>query len=257
MPEGDTIHRAAAALAPLLVGKAVRELAFPRRAQTFERLHGKRVLGVRAIGKHLIIEFEGALALHTHMKMSGAWRTYPPGAARPSRTSADIVVWIEVEDGSLAVCRKAPIVRLMRARDLARDLARLGPDVIDPAFDPADALARLRARRTIAIGEALLDQEALAGIGNAWKSELLFELHLDPFAPIAAFSDGELRAVIDRASAGLRRSVRGAERPGRVYARSGEPCPICGTRIAMRRQGELQRSTYFCRSCQPARRSGP
>lgn len=253
MPEGDTIHRAAAMLAPFLVGKTVRELAFPRKAQLFERLHGKRVEAVRAVGKHLIVDFEGALALHTHMKMNGAWRSYAPGAPRPSRASGDVVVWLEVDDGWLAVCRKAPIVRVMRARDLAHDLARIGPDLIDAGFDRQDALARLRARPAVPLGEALLDQEALAGIGNVWKSELLFELRLDPFAPTAAFIDDELLALIDRAASGLRRSAKGADRPGHVYSRSGELCVVCGTRIQMRRQGELQRSTYFCASCQPTR----
>lgn len=258
MPEGDTIHRAAALLTAHLAGKNVKTLELPRRAQVVDRVRGARVTRVEAIGKNLLIHFDDAIVLHTHMKMNGAWRAYPPGARRP-RVSGNVVTWLEVEDGSLGVCSRAPVVRLIREKDVARDplLATLGPDPIASGFDPAEALAALRARTDAPLGEALLDQSAIAGIGNVWKSELLFEHRLDPFAPVRAFSDEELTPLIARAADGMRRSAKGARRPDRVYGRSGSHCLRCGATVQMRRQGELQRSTYFCPTCQRPRAPVP
>ena len=254
MPEGDTIHRAAALLTPYVAGKIVARLELPRRAQTIDRVQGMRVTKVHAIGKNLLIHFDDQIVLHTHMKMNGVWRAYAPSAPRP-RVSGNVVAWLEVDDGSLAVCFRAPVVRLIREKDVAIDpaLARLGPDPIATDFDPARALARLRARPDMPLGEALLDQGAIAGIGNVWKSELLFEHRLDPFAPVRAFADDELTPLLDRAMRGLRRSALGAARPSRIYGRSGEPCARCGATVRMRRQGEMQRSTYHCTACQPPR----
>lgn len=263
MPEGDTIHRAAARLGPLLLGKRVRQLELPRRAQVIERVAGRWVSKVEARGKNLLLYFdvepEGdgrqAIVLHTHMKMNGMWRGYGAGAPRPRRSGAT-VVWLEMEDGALAVCSRAPVVRLLRARDLPRDprLSSLGPDPIAPNFAQADALSRLRTKADMPLGEALLDQALIAGVGNVWKSELLFRHGLDPFAPVSAFTDEELGAVLASTERGLRRSARGAPRPSRIYGRAGEPCLRCGGAITMRRQGAMQRSTYACPRCQPPRR---
>jgi endonuclease-8 len=260
MPEGDTIHRACARLTPHLAGKRVRRLELPRRAQVVERVNGSRVSRIEARGKNLLIHFEGdsgdAVVLHTHLKMNGVWRVYAPGGPRPHR-SGSVVVWLEVDDGSLAVCTGAPVVRLLRLRDLDRDprLAALGPDPIDggTGFDRGEALRRLRDRADVPLGEALLDQGAIAGIGNVWKSELCFQHGLDPFSPVRAFCDEELDALLASAERGMRRSALGRPRPHRVYGRAGEPCLRCGERIVMRRQGAMGRSTYACTSCQPAR----
>lgn len=256
MPEGDTIHRAVARLTPHLAGKRVRTLELPRRAQVVERVAGSSVTRIEARGKNLLIHFEGesdAVVLHTHLKMNGAWRAYGPGAPRPRR-SGSVVVWLEVEDGSLAVCTGAPVVRLLRARDLARDprLPPLGPDPIG-AFDRREALRRLRERADLPLGEALLDQGAVAGIGNVWKSELCFQHGLDPFSPVRAFTEEELDALLASAERGMRRSALGRPRPNRVYGRAGQHCLRCGEPIAMRRQGAMRRSTYACASCQPPR----
>lgn len=260
MPEGDTIHRAAARLTPHLIGKIVRRLELPRRAQVIERVAGRIVTAIEARGKNLLIHFDtdppgrDALVLHTHMRMNGVWRAYAPGAARP-RVSGYVVVWLEVDDGSLAVCTHAPVVRVIRARDLVRDprLASLGPDPIDPGFAHGEALTRLRARAEVPLGEALLDQGAVAGIGNVWKSELCFAHGLDPFAPVAAFTDEELADLLASTEKGMRRSALGRPRPARVYGRAGDPCLRCGETISMRRQGTQQRSTYWCPRCQPRR----
>lgn len=224
-------------------------------------MRGQRIAGVEARGKNLLVRFEGesdglSLVLLTHLGMNGAWRTHAPGDPPPHRTGA-VVVWLEMEDGSLAICSRAPTVRILRARDLDRDprLASLGPDLLSD-FEPERALSRLRARDEVPLGEALLDQRAVSGIGNEWKSELCFEHGLDPFAPVGAFTDEELSAVLASAARGLRRSAAGRPRPKRVYRRAGEPCFRCGEPLVMRKQGRPARSTYFCLSCQPPRDDG-
>jgi endonuclease-8 len=166
---------------------------------------------------------------------------------------------LEVE-GAVAVCFAAPVVRLLRGEAGDRALGALGPDVLAEGFDAALARGRIRALGDVAIGDALLDQRALAGIGNVYKSEALFLARIDPFATLAALDD----ETLDRAVAEARRLMlantgdaprRTRGRPGRrgsplwVYDRSGRPCLVCGGRVGMRRQANA-RSTYFCSACQ-------
>lgn len=253
MPEGDTLHRAALRLRPLLEGRLVRALDLPRRAERVHAVTGRRVDAVEARGKNLLVWFDGGLVLHTHLKMNGVWRGFGPGERVPG-IGGDVVVALDV-DGAFAVCWRAPIVRVLRASDVERDptLGALGPDPIDLDFDPDEALRRLRARDDAQLGVAIMDQHALAGIGNVWKSELLFEHRLDPFAPVARFTDDELRAMLATASRRMRGGFASGTRPRRVYGRSGAPCPRCGHAIAMARQGSMRRSTYHCARCQLAR----
>ncbi len=227
----------------------MRALALPRRGQRIDALTGKRIELVEARGKNLLITFEGGTVLHTHLQMNGAWRGYGPGERVPAITG-DVVVAIEV-DGAVALCFRAPTVRLLRASALVADetIGALGPDPIRDDFDADAALARLRERDAEPLGVAILDQRAIAGIGNVWKSELLFEQRLDPFAPVARFADDELRKLLARAVAHMRHGMR----PSRVYRRAGRACSRCRGAIAMERQGPLHRSTYFCPRCQPAR----
>ncbi len=254
MPEGDTLHRAAANLAPRLIGKRLAALEFPRAGKQISQLRGRSINRVEARGKNLLIHFEGDLVLHTHLRMNGVWRGFGPGDRRPAR-SGSVVVWLETDDGSLAVCWRAPIVRLLRAKALAADpqLGSLGPDPIAADFDPDRALARLRMLDGEPLGVALVDQRAIAGIGNIWKSELLFEHRLDPFAPVARFTDGELRSLLESAARGVRPAVKTGMRPRRAYGRAGRACGRCGGPISMARQGALARSTYWCERCQPPR----
>lgn len=253
MPEGDTLHRAALRLRPLLAGRLVRALELPRRGERVTSVVGQRVASVEARGKNLLIAFEGGLVLHTHMKMNGVWRGYGPGERVPG-TGGNVVVVLEV-DGAIAMCWSAPIVRLIRASDVDKDprLAPLGPDPIAPTFDAGEALRRLRMIEGEPLGVALMDQRVVAGIGNVWKSELLFEHRLDPFAPVARFTDDELRAVLATAERRMRGGFARGERPQRVYGRAGEACPRCARAITMERQGEMRRSTYWCAQCQPSR----
>ena len=262
MPEGDTILRAARALDHSLAGKKLTAFESPLPRLTGAPLAGRRVDAVEARGKNLLVRFDDGSALKTHMRMTGSWHIYRPGERwqKPRRFARAV---LETDD-TVAVCFHAPVVELLSARELARDetLRRLGPDVLSDGFDAEEAVRRLRALPDRPLGEAFLLQSALAGVGNIYKSETLFLCGLDPFAPVAAFSDGELGGAVGRArelmSANLgaaARSTRGS-RNGRywVYRRRGESCRRCGAAVGMRRQGAAARSTYWCPGCQPARR---
>ena len=276
MPEGDTLHRAANRLAPLLVGAPVRALELPRRSESTEGIAGQRVTSVEARGKNLLVHFEGGTSLHVHLKMLGRILVFPREEQR--RAGPDTVAVLDTDRHRVIVAH-APVARLIRTRDLVRDLhfRDLGPDLLAPELELDEALARLRMRKETPLGEALMDQSAVAGIGNVWKSELCFNLKLDPFAPLALVHDDELRALLQLARKQMKETVERAPRripdpfsprfPTRqtridrrqgqkvmsVYERAGEPCYDCGTPIAMRRQGAQDRSTYYCPRCQPSR----
>ncbi|MGH2456696.1 MAG: Fpg/Nei family DNA glycosylase [Candidatus Limnocylindria bacterium] len=277
MPEGDTIHRTAEVLRRALVGsRVVAARAQPRpglaRVPRLSRLAGARVDSVEARGKHLLIGFSGGWWLRTHMRMRGSWHRYAPGD--PWRLPAARATCVLETDTAVAVCFDAPELELLGAPDLARHaaLGALGPDLLAPGFHVAEAVRRLMERSSVPLGVALLDQRALAGIGNVYKSEACFLGGLDPWAPVASFTEGELRAAVESAAhllaanvgGGRRvttgRSVVGGSVAGRsavgglwVYRRTGRPCRRCGTPIRGRRQGEQARMTYWCPACQPSR----
>jgi endonuclease-8 len=265
VPEGDTLWRIAARLSPALVGRTVSSFraASPALLSTarHHRVRGSTVTAVEARGKHLLIRFSTGVALHTHLGMTGSWHLYRRGSRwRQPQHLARVVV----EAGDvLAVCFVPRVVELLPEADepAHRSLAALGPDVVAPAVDVAAAIARLRARGALAVGAALLDQTALSGIGNIYKSEVLFRCGTDPFAPVALLDDERLRALVTTAHRLMRRSARGGarlaltERSRRywVYGRAGRPCRRCGTLIRRARQGTPTRSTYWCPSCQAAK----
>lgn len=287
MPEGDTIFRTAATLSKAIGGKIVRRFASPLPAVSSysERLRGQRVLRVEPRGKNLLVHFEDGTALHTHMRMTGSWHIYRPGEPwRKSERAARVV--IETDD-FVAVCFAAPVVEMIPPGALARHatLSRLGPDVLDPGFDPEAARTRMRQRPDATIGEALLMQGALAGIGNVYKSEVLFLCRLDPFAKVGDLPDEALDRVIATARDLMSRNLEGYPRtttpsaarafmPLRgsrtwVYGRKGEPCLECGTPIAATRAarrpepaapaatgGEAARVTFYCPKCQPEATTG-
>jgi endonuclease-8 len=208
---------------------------------------------VEARGKNLLIRFDDGRALVTHMRMIGSWHLYQPGEPwkKPQRLARAVLATAD----AVAVCFNAPVVELLSARQLVRSerLRRLGADVLGPAFDASEAARRLAALPEMPIGEVLLLQSALAGVGNIYKSETLFACGADPFAPVAAFSAGEVGEIVTKARELMSANVSRSPRPSRVYRRSGQPCRTCGTRIRMRRQGDAGRSTYWCPRCQPAR----
>ena len=262
MPEGDTIYRAAAGLRRALLGQkivAAEAGAAKRPGQwPFARLVGTTVEAVEPRGKHLLIRFSNGLTLHSHLQMSGSWQLYRAGDRwrLPRHLARAVLKTAEVE----AVCFRAPTVELLSPSELAVHpaLASLGPDLLDPDFDPLTARQRLRTLAHEQIGVALLDQRALAGIGNVYKSEALFVGRQSPFTSVGELSDAALDALIEQARRLLRanretsmRVTTGLERPGAalwVYEREGRPCRRCGTPIQRARQAS--RSTYWCPSCQ-------
>jgi endonuclease-8 len=265
MPEGDTIFRTATVLRrALLDGRVMDAWAQPQpglsRVPRLDALIGRSVVAVEARGKHLLIGFSDGLWLRTHMRMNGAWHRYAPG--EPWRLPRAHVSCLIQTDAAVAVCFDAPEVELLTDADLARHraLATLGPDLLGASFLLEDAVRRMRSRPSRALGEALLDQRVVAGIGNAVKSEVCFIERVDPWAPVSAFPDERLRAVLTTARRllrtnidGGRRVTTGIDRLGAslwVYARARRPCRRCGTPILARRQGDQARLTYWCPRCQ-------
>jgi endonuclease-8 len=250
MAEGDTILRAARRLDAALTGETVTASApNPRgRAARVERLDGSRLDRVTSHGKNLLLHF-GDLVLHSHMGMNGSWHVYPRGARwRKPRRSAWAVL---VGEGSEAVQFGGPTLRLIPADRLRRDpqLARLGPDILAPELDLDAVVAGLRTAPERTLGDALLDQTLLAGIGNIFKSEACFAARVDPWRLVGALKDDELRAVLEAARSQMLVAVASGRHTYAVY-RSRRPCPVCHARIASRGQGDANRTTYWCPRCQ-------
>ena len=257
MPEGDTLFRTAQGLRPYLVGRDVvaARAQGPGPVPQVQRIIGKRVDAVEAQGKNLLIRFDGGLELRTHLRMNGSWHRYRPGE-RWRRPPGRARLVLEV-DGTVAVCFDAPVVELFetRAETVHPTLARLGPDLLSPDFDGAEAHLRLRApeRAEVSISEALLDQRALAGVGNIWRNETLFTERVDPFVRVRDLDDATLERLIATARRLLTQSAGLApgRAPTKVYRRAGRPCPRCGAPIRSGpSSGEIPRTTYWCPSCQ-------
>jgi endonuclease VIII len=257
MPEGDTIHAAARRIGAALVGTQIVEIETPQPRHAMdrwpERLEGRPVRAVEAHGKHLFIRFEGDLTLHSHLRMTGLWGVYRRGERwRRSPRRAWLVVRTDRHE---VVQFDGPVLELMtesRSR-FDRRLAALGPDVLAEDFDERRFLGRLRQDdQSRAIGEALLDQRNLAGVGNVWKSEGCFVAGVDPSRRVSAVSDGEALAVVHGLRPLMRASVERGGHPGDllVYERAGRPCPRCGTPIRACGQGDDNRTTYWCPTCQ-------
>jgi endonuclease VIII len=253
LPEGDTIWRTAVALRRRIEGKVVTDA----RPAAIARLKGRRVERVEPNGKHLLMRFEGGIALHSHMRMTGSWHLYRPGERwRQPQWRATAVLSF---DDVVAVCFAAPVMELVG--DVQAPVAHLGPDILVDPFD-LDAVIR-RARRSEAptLGELLLEQRVCAGIGNIYKCEALWALELDAWMPPAELDDGKLRRLYLTARDLMRRNLVtpiGGYRHA-VHGRGGRPCPRCGTPIRIRAQGRQARLTYFCPRCQgePARKAAP
>ena len=258
MPEGDTLHRTAAGLAPHLVGRPVTAArALPGGAQV-SRVVGATVEAVEAAGKNLLIRFDNGLELRTHLRMNGSWHRYRPGE-RWRRPASRARLVLEVP-GAVAVCFDAPVVELFESRAAAvhPTLRALGPDLLDEDWGPEQAVEvrrRLRdpARSTWTISAALLDQRAVAGIGNIWRNETLFAERVDPFAAVDVLEDATLDRLVETARRLLQASagVAPGRAPTRVYRRAGRPCPRCGTAIrSAPLRTEVPRTTYWCPRCQ-------
>jgi endonuclease VIII len=242
VPEGDSLHRAAARLQPLVGQRIEVETPHPR-AQALrltERLDGLRLERVAAVGKNLLLEFEGGIVLRSHLRMSGRWQLRPRGEDRAGRPW--LVLRGETREG---VLWNGPVLELGR-----RGIERLGPDIVADAPDLDAMVANLRRHPARDLGDALLDQHLVAGIGNLWKAEGLWRARLSPWLKIRSASDDELRALLDDTAALMRASVAGARPDRRVYRKAGRPCPRCRTAICSRGQGDDNRTAYWCPGCQ-------
>jgi endonuclease-8 len=235
---------------PDTIGAPQRRHAFDRWP---ERLAGRAVTSIDTRGKHLFVCFEHGLVLHSHLGMSGVWGVYGPGRRwGRSRARAWIVFTAAGHD---VVQFDGPVLELLtegRSR-LHQRLAALGPDVLASEFGESEFLHRMRADDPgRSLGDALLDQTTVAGIGNIWKAEGCWEAAVSPWRPLRAVSNSEALAVIGGIRPRMERSGREGPRTiePRVYARAGRPCPRCGTPISSRGQGDANRTTYWCPGCQ-------
>lgn len=254
MPEGDTIARAAARLRPWLVGRVItaveaRDAALNQRAAA---LVGRTVDDVEARAKHLLI-YAGDHVVHSHMRMTGSWRLYVVGERwRYGRAAMRFVL----EAGNhQAVCFNAPVVRLVPARDLGLvpGLHDLGPDIL-ASHDPAELAARLdTVDPATAIGDALLDQRVVSGLGNIWRCEALWVGRVHPRTPVGEVATQARFALMRAAAQLMTASVHpGSGRPrAEVYRRTGRPCRRCGSPIRSERMGRDLRTAYWCPACQP------
>jgi endonuclease VIII len=243
MPEGDAIHRAARRL-QVLVGQEVEvETPHPRAAvkQLGPRLDGRRLESVEALGKNLLLRFEGGLVLRSHLRMKGRWRVLERDAPVFG------MPWLILRgDRHAGVLWNGPVLELDRG--VAR---RLGPDILAEPPDYAAMLARLRrAPQEREVGDALLDQRLVAGIGNVWKVESLWAERVSPWRALREVSDDELRAVLAASHRLMRARLDAVPGTRHVYRREGHACPRCGTPIKSWPQGDGARRAYWCPQCQ-------
>ena len=240
MPEGDSLRRAARSL-QVLVGQAVEvETPHPRAAvkRIAERLDGLVLESVDAVGKNLLLRFQGGHVLRSHLRMSGRWRVEPRGAPRAGTP------WLVLRGAEHeAVLWNGPVLELDRP-------TRTGPDILDPEPDYEGMVAALRAEPRREIGDALLDQRLVAGIGNIWRAEALWSARVSPWRDLASVSDTDVREVLAAAHTLMSASADGTRPLHRVYRRTGRPCPRCGTAISAHAQGDGARIAYWCPNCQ-------
>lgn len=272
MPEGDTVFRAAQTLHKFMAGHVVTrfESVYPAltRIADDHPILGRTIEAISARGKHLMIAFSGDLVLRTHLRMNGSWHIYPSGA-RWQRPAGDMRVLVGTAE-ACAVGFNIPIAEFLSGRELERhaQLQALGPDLLRETFDRNEALGRMRARAADPIADVLLNQRVIAGIGNVFKSEILFLAGLDPLTPVSALADADLERIADISREQLtanvmsrsqtlsratgRRTTRSLDPNEKlwVYSRGGKPCRRCGAIIQSKKTGLDARLTYWCPSCQ-------
>ncbi|MEU0116590.1 DNA-formamidopyrimidine glycosylase family protein [Streptomyces bobili] len=259
MPEGDTVWQAASRLHRALAGKVLTrsDLRVPKYATA--DLTGRTVLDVTPRGKHLLTRIEGGLTLHSHLRMDGAWKVFANGQRWSGGPAHQIRAILGTHDRT-AVGYRLPVLELLRTPDERRVVGHLGPDLLGPDWDPGQALTNLLADPVRPLGEALLDQRNLAGIGNVYKSELCFLLGVTPWLPVGALPADRAAKLAPLAKqlleANRERPVRSTTgRRGQdlfAYGRAPRPCLRCGTpiRVADQGDGSRERPTYWCPACQ-------
>jgi endonuclease-8 len=273
MPEGDSIFRSARALHQALAGTSITrfESMFPalNRVDEDHPVAGRQVRGVTARGKHILMELSGDLILHTHLRMNGSWHLYKR-AERWRKPRRDMRLLVETET-RVAVGFNIPVAEFLTERDLTRHrvLRALGPDLLDSGFDPVEVYRRMALRPKDTLAAVLLDQRVMAGIGNVFRSEILFMARVQPFTTVGELAERDRQRVIESARTLLaanilthsqtlgpnvgRRTTRSLDPTVNlwVYGRAGRPCRECGTPIRARKIGFDARSIYWCPACQP------
>ncbi|MFF8576680.1 Fpg/Nei family DNA glycosylase [Streptomyces sp. NPDC005047] len=263
MPEGDTVWQAARRLHDALAGKVLTRSDFRVPRYALVDLTGRAVLDVTPRGKHLLTHVEGGLTVHSHLRMDGAWKIFAPGQRWSGGPAHQIRVILGTADRT-AVGYRLPVLDILRTADDQRAVGHLGPDLLGPDWDPDLAMANLSADPARPLGEALLDQRNLAGVGNVYKSEICFLLGVTPWLPVGelpadragylpALAQKLLEANRDRPVRRTTGLLRGHDLF--VYGRASRPCLRCGTpvRVADQGDGSSERPTYWCPACQ----SGP
>jgi endonuclease-8 len=259
VPEGDTIHRTAAALRTALVDQKMVRFDAPRLVGVVPRA-GRIIERVESHGKHLELEWDDGVVLHTHMRMTGSWHLYRVGEPwrRPHRDMR-----VVIETGTwVAVCFNAPVVETYRAPDLSRHpgFGRLGPDLcrLDADLERCVELMLTYDDRDAVIADALLDQRVFCGVGNVYRSEVMWACELSPFARVADIGEPLAQRVVNLAARLLRANLTSVARvtvpgvPGglAVYGRSGQRCFRCAGTVKARHHGEHNRVLYWCPGCQ-------
>ncbi len=266
MPEGDTLHRAARAVTDAVVGHELTAFEAPRLVGGFPAI-GATVDRAEAKGKHLLVWFSDGRVLHTHLRMTGSWRTTPPGGPWPG-PRRDLRARIATRNGE-AFCLGAPVVRLLDAGRVHRDpqLMSIGPDLCVPPVD-RDAIAErlLRVHPDTVIGDVLLDQRIAGGIGNVYRCEVLFRARIHPSRSLGEVGQELAMLMFDDAAMLLqwnlslpnhtRITVPGLTGSRRddglfVHGRGDRPCRVCATPIVLDRAGRDARYRYYCPTCQP------
>jgi endonuclease-8 len=250
MPEGDSLHRAARALQVLVGERVTVETPHPQAAakQLAPRLDGRRLETARAVGKNLLLGFEGGLVLRSHLRMRGRWQVRPRGSPRRGRP------WLVLASATHeALLWNGPVLELTRGA-----LPRLGPDILADPPDLAAMVAGLRrADHGRELGEALLDQRLVAGLGNVWRAEALWHARVSPWRRLGDVSDDELERVLGEAARLMRAALDGARPRRAVYRRAGRPCPRCGAPIRSRGQGDDNRTADWGPACQTGKEPAP
>lgn len=254
MPEGDVVWQTARRLHHALAGRSLTRSDFRVPQLATADLSGDVVTGTISRGKHLLTRTQGGLTVHTHLRMDGSWRVRP--AAEPARDSDRIRLVLANAEWQ-AVGYQLGVVELLRTSEEEQVTGHLGPDLLGPDWDQAEAVRRLSADPGRPIGEALLDQRNLAGIGNVYKAELLFLRGVSPWQPAGEIVDLNAMAALARRLLDANKDrfghvTTGSMRRGEehwVYGRRGRPCRRCGTPI--RSEGQQDRVTFWCPSCQP------
>jgi endonuclease VIII len=237
VPEGDSLHRAARRL-QLLVGEEVEaEAPHPRGAAVAALVDGRKLVSARAVGKNLLLGFDGGIVVRSHLRMRGRWSVVPAGSKRVGRP------WLVLRGRSHeGVLWNGPVLELERGRT-----ARLGPDILAERVE-AGRLRLVDRRREL--GDVLLDQRVVAGIGNVWRAEALWHAQVSPWRAVGDASEEELQLMLDHAARLMRASLDGGHPRRAVYRRAGRPCPRCGAPISSRGQGDDNRIAYWCPGCQ-------